>query len=96
MTPVSPCTSAPHVQTEPTQTPASGADLALSIAIHNAKCKPTAAFLYNISAAILITGVITNVIKPKPDLDPILFLLTATFATIFYGVAASSLNQMKA
>lgn len=73
----------------------SAANLDLLTAIHNEKCKATAAFLYNISAAILITGVITNVIKPTPNLDPILFLLTATFATIFYGVAANSLNQMK-
>ncbi len=70
-------------------------DLALLTAIHNEKCKATAGFLYNISAAVLITGVITNVIKPDPILDPILFLITATFAIIFYGVGSNSLNQMK-
>lgn len=79
-----------------TASPGTASELALQTAIHNEKCKATAAFLYNISAAILITGVITNVVKPDPQLDLLLFLITGTFATIFYGIAANSLNQMKA
>lgn len=79
----------------PPQTAPAPPDLALLTAIHNEKCKATAGFLYNLSAAIIITGVITNVIRQEPQIDPILFLLTATFAIIFYGVGSNSLDQMK-
>lgn len=70
-------------------------EIARLTVVHNEKCKAAAAFLYNLSAATVITGVITNIIQQKPVLAPILFLLTATFATIFFMVGSNSLNQMK-